>query len=46
MAYYCYAKNRKETSKAIIEDNLTDKISITRHARQLIELYESILKKR
>lgn len=38
--------NAGNISKAIVRDNLRDKISIDRHVRQLIELYERIIKTR
>jgi UDP-glucose:(heptosyl)LPS alpha-1,3-glucosyltransferase len=42
---YTNPANAKNASNAILEDNLKDKISITFHAQQLIQLYESILNK-
>jgi len=38
--------NSDNISKAIVRDNLQDKISIDRHVKQLIELYERIMKNR
>ena len=38
--------NADNISKAIVEDNLKDNISIDRHVQQLMELYEQIIKDR
>lgn len=38
--------NIKKASQAIVEDDLRKKISIARHAEQLISVYESILQKK
>ena len=43
--YYANPANAKTASAAILEDNIKDKISITAHAKQLIQLYESVLNK-
>ena len=39
-------KNIENASQAIAEDNLREKISISRAARQLADVYESILQKK
>lgn len=44
--YFTDKKNIENASRAIIEDNLKENISIDRVARQLIEVYESILQKK
>jgi len=44
--HFTDTKNIQAASEAIIQDNLKDRISISRATRQLAELYESILKKR
>jgi len=44
--YFADTKNIENASKAIIEDNLKENISIDRAARQLLDLYESILKRK
>jgi UDP-glucose:(heptosyl)LPS alpha-1,3-glucosyltransferase len=44
--YFTDKKNIENASRAIIEDNLKENISIDRAARQLIELYESILQRK
>ena len=46
IAFYADAANVCKASSAIVEDNLAEKISIERHAGQLVELYNSIMKKR
>ncbi|MFZ0034081.1 MAG: glycosyltransferase family 4 protein [Sedimentisphaerales bacterium] len=43
--YFTDTNNIQKTSQAIVEDNLEEKVSISRVAEQLIPLYESILKK-
>lgn len=45
MSFYADPANVARASDAIIEDNLKEKISIGRHAKQMVELYERILKK-
>ena len=44
--YFTDTKNIENASKAIIVDNLKENISIGRAARQLIEVFESILQKK
>ena len=44
--YFTDTKNIKNASQAIIEDNLKDNISIGRAARQLLDVYESILQRK
>ena len=44
--YFTDMKNIEKASKAIIEDNLKDNISIDRAARQLLDVYESILQRK
>jgi len=44
--YFTDAKNIENASHAIIEDNLKENISIGRAARQLIDVFESILQKK
>lgn len=41
--YFTNTKNIENASQAIIEDNLKENISIDRAARQLLDVYESIL---
>ncbi len=43
MAFYCRSKNRQQAQQAIAEDNLREKVSIARHAEQLISLYKRLL---
>jgi UDP-glucose:(heptosyl)LPS alpha-1,3-glucosyltransferase len=43
MAHFTNTVNIQNTSKAIIDDKLKEKISIRRHAAQLIGLYESVI---
>jgi len=44
--YFSNTKNIEDASKAIIEDNLKENISIDRAARQLTDVYESILQRK
>jgi len=46
VSYFMNTDNIHKASKAIAEDNLNEKISINRHAKQLISVYESILEKK
>ena len=46
MAYYTNEQNLRQASKAIKKDNIKEKVSIARHAKQLLELYRSILSNR
>jgi glycosyltransferase involved in cell wall biosynthesis len=46
ISYFTDTNNIQKTSQAIVEDNLEEKVSISRVAEQLISLYESILEKR
>jgi len=43
--YFSDVNNIQKASDAIVADNLSEKISITRAAKQLISLYESIIEK-
>ena len=45
MSFYADPANVARAGDAIIEDNLMEKISIGRHAKQMVELYEGILKR-
>jgi UDP-glucose:(heptosyl)LPS alpha-1,3-glucosyltransferase len=45
MSFYADPKNTEKAADAIIQDNLAEKISIARHAKQMVELYERILNK-
>jgi UDP-glucose:(heptosyl)LPS alpha-1,3-glucosyltransferase len=44
--YFTDTKNIESASQAIVEDNLKENISISRAARQLIDVYESILQRK
>ena len=46
IGYFTNTSNIKAASEAIVVDNLKEKISITRVARQLMSVYESILQKK
>jgi len=46
VSHFTETSNIEQASKAIIEDNLTEQISIRRAAGQLISLYESILERK
>lgn len=46
ICHYCDTANIKQSSQAIVEDNLKEKVSITGHARKIVELYETILSNR
>jgi glycosyltransferase involved in cell wall biosynthesis len=45
MSFYADPANVARASDAIVEDNLKEKISIGRHSKQMVELYERILNK-
>jgi UDP-glucose:(heptosyl)LPS alpha-1,3-glucosyltransferase len=45
ISFFTDKTNTQKASQAIVEDNLKEKISITRVAKQLESVYESILKK-
>ena len=45
VTYFTNTDNIKKASEAIVTDNLKEKISISRVAKQLISVYESILEK-
>jgi glycosyltransferase involved in cell wall biosynthesis len=45
MSFYADPANVEQAANAIVEDNLREKISIGRHAKQMVELYQSILNK-
>ena len=44
--YYSNSENIQKTKQAILDDNLREKISIVQAAKQLDQLYDSILQKR
>ncbi|MHC4560421.1 MAG: glycosyltransferase, partial [Planctomycetota bacterium] len=44
--YFTDTKNIQKASQAIAEDNLIEKISIRRAAKELISVYESILQRK
>ena len=44
--FFTNTTNIKNASEAIVEDNLRENISINRAARQLAEIYESILQRK
>jgi UDP-glucose:(heptosyl)LPS alpha-1,3-glucosyltransferase len=46
VSFFTDMNNIRKATQAIVEDNLEEKISISRVAEQMITLYESILKKR
>jgi len=46
LRYFTDTKKIENASKAIIEDNLKENISIDRAARQLLDVYESILQRK
>jgi len=46
ICYFTDTQNIENASQAIIRDNLKENISINRAARQLIDVYESILQKK
>jgi len=46
ISYFANLNNVKRASQAIVLDNIKETISITRAAKQLIALYESIIEKR
>ena len=46
ICYFADTNNIQKVSEAIVADNLKEKISINRVARQLISLYESILQRK
>ncbi|MBN1392734.1 MAG: glycosyltransferase family 4 protein [Sedimentisphaerales bacterium] len=46
LRHFTDTNNIRNASQAIVEDNLGEKVSISRVAERLIPLYESILKKR
>ena len=43
MRFYAEPANIRIATEAIVQDNLEDKVSITRHAESLVELYCSIM---
>jgi UDP-glucose:(heptosyl)LPS alpha-1,3-glucosyltransferase len=45
MCFYADPANAKLASEAIIEDNLSERVSIQNHTKRMVELYESILNK-
>jgi UDP-glucose:(heptosyl)LPS alpha-1,3-glucosyltransferase len=46
VSHFTYRDNIQKAAQAIVEDNLKENICISRPAKQLITLYEAILKKR
>ena len=44
--FFCHTDNIEKASKAITEDNLKDNISVSRAAKELMGLYESIWQKK
>jgi UDP-glucose:(heptosyl)LPS alpha-1,3-glucosyltransferase len=46
ISFFTDVNNIQKASDAVVADNLSEKISITRAAQQLISLYESIIEKR
>ena len=46
IGYFTDTNNLQKVSEAIVADNLKEKISIDRAAKQLISVYESILQKK
>lgn len=46
ISYFTEADNIQKASEAIVADNLKEKISISRAAKQLLPIYESILERR
>ncbi|MBN2455490.1 MAG: glycosyltransferase family 4 protein [Sedimentisphaerales bacterium] len=46
IAYFSNRQNIEQTSQAIIEDNLKEKVSIARAAKEIKLLYQSIIKER
>ena len=44
--YFTDTNNLQKVSEAIVADNLREKISIDRAAKQLISVYESILQRK
>ena len=43
MVHYSVQQHLDDSAAAIVRDNLKEEISITRHAKQLVELYENII---
>ncbi len=43
IAHFANPANASEATRAIVEDKLRDKVSILRHAKKLVKLYNSIL---
>jgi len=46
IGYFTDTNNIKKASEAIVTDNLKEKVSVKRAARQLLSVYESILQKK
>jgi UDP-glucose:(heptosyl)LPS alpha-1,3-glucosyltransferase len=46
ISYFTNTVNIQKTSQAIIEDNIKDKVSINRAAKQLTTVYESVLRRK
>lgn len=45
MSFYANEANAQKAAGAIEQDNLAEKVSIVRHAKQMVELYKHILNK-
>lgn len=46
MVYYSSQQHLDQAAKAIVDDNLKENVSIERHGREMIALYETILNKK
>jgi CRISPR/Cas system-associated protein Csm6 len=46
IVYFTDTNNIQKASQAIVEDNIEEKISIRRAAKQLVTVYESILQRK
>ena len=46
MSHFTETANIEKAARAIVEDNLIERISITRVADEVIALYESILQRK
>ncbi len=46
MSWFTHSDNIQKTSQAIVDDNLKETVSVGRVARQLMDVYESIVKRR
>jgi UDP-glucose:(heptosyl)LPS alpha-1,3-glucosyltransferase len=43
LLHFCDQANRRKAAAAIVADNLKEKVSMDRHARELIELYKYVI---